>query len=333
MPRTGFAISAHFQAVDFVELAQAAEARGYDTFWLTEGGGRDAVSPLAYIAAHTKRIKLGTGILTIYSRTPGMLAQTASALDQLSNGRFVLGLGTGHKAAVESGQGVPFVKPVTRMRDYVTIIKRALKDSEVSYKGGVYSVPSFTLGRRFTRPNLPVYIATLGGPLAELAGELADGVLPLMATPQGIGELRERIAAGAKRAGRDPKAIDVACFIIACASDDQRAAEWEARMQVARYARQPFYQKMLRVGGFASEAETMAKVWQANDNDQAARAVTDRMVESLTLFGPAAEWKHRLEVFRKAGVTQPVVYGASFGPDPKASLLHAIRMLSEADLR
>ncbi|MEE9284471.1 MAG: LLM class flavin-dependent oxidoreductase [Dehalococcoidia bacterium] len=332
MPRTGFAFPTGTAAAHIVETAKAAEAHGFESFWLTEGGGKDSISQLAFVAAHTHRIKLGTGIVTIFSRTPVMLAQTAVGMSELSGGRFVLGLGAGHEASVQRSQGQRFTRPATRMEDYIRIIKTLLREGRTSYQGQEVSVEEFRLFGAQTPVEAPVYVATLGGPLARVAGALADGVLPLMASPQGIQRLREHIEEGARAAGRDPASVDIACFIIACASSDSAAAEAEARRQVARYGSLPFYQRMLRLSGFEAEVDRFVDAQASGDQARLPDLVTDRMLEALTLTGPASRWRETIDRFRAAGVTLPIVYAAPVGPDGNASLLQAARTLTPDDL-
>ena len=333
MPRTGFATPTGSAASTVAAVAQAAEAQGYDSFWLTEGGGKDSISQLGCLAGLTNRIRLGTGIITTFARTPVLIAQTALGLDDLSDGRFILGLGTGHRASVETGQGQDFARPVARMADYIHIITTLLNDGHVSYQGKAVSVEGFRMAPSGRRPNVPIYIATLGGPTARLAGRVAQGVLPLMASPEGIERLREGIAQGAKEADRSPAEIDVACFIIACASTDLAAAEAEARRQVARYGSLPFYQKMLRHSGFGDEVDRFQEAQNAGNGDRLPDLVSDRLLEAVTLVGSADEWRTRLRRFRTAGVTHPVVYAASVGEDHEGSLLQAVRMLPKEELR
>lgn len=259
-----------------------------------------------------------------------MIAQTAAGMHDLSGGRFVLGLGTGHKMAVERGQGQPFAHPAARMEDYVRIIKALLRDGKASYRGKVVSAEDF---RIMGGPSpVPVYIATLGGPLARVAGSVADGVVPLMASPQGVQRLREHIATGARAAGRGPAEVDVACFIVACASSDAREAETEARRQVGRYGSLPFYQKMLRLSGFEKEMDRFVQAQHSGEAAKLPDLVSDRMLEELTLTGPTARWRATLARFRAVGVTLPIVYAAPAGPDARASLLQAARALPSADL-
>ncbi len=324
MKRIGFAISAALDTTDLLDVVKAAERSGYDSFWLTEGGGRDSISQLAVLAHNTSTIRLGTGIITIYSRSPSLIAMSAASLDEISGGRFILGLGTGHKSGVERSHGVPFQKPASRMRDYISIIKGALKDKRVSYLGTAYSVEEFRLGVNTPISGVPIYVAALGKALSEVAGEVADGVLPLLASPNYIREMASFISSGAKRAGRDPASVDIACFIISSASDSLSEAEQEARRQIARYGAMPFYQRTLKEDGFAPEVERISKAWTAGDSAEAAKRVSERMLESLALVGKPKQWQERIKKFQEAGVTLPIVYATYFGADPKAALLQAV---------
>ncbi|MCH8284176.1 MAG: LLM class flavin-dependent oxidoreductase, partial [Chloroflexi bacterium] len=281
MPRTGFAFPTGTAAAHVVEVARAAEAQGFESFWLTEGGGKDSISQLAYVAAHTDRIKLGTGIITIFSRTPVMIAQTTVGLNELSGGRFILGLGSGHEASVERGQGQRYVKPSTRMADYIRIIKSLLRDGHVSYQGEAVSVEDFRLIGAETPVEAPVYVATLGGPLARVAGALADGVLPLMAGPEGIRRLREHIAEGARAAGRDPAAVDVACFIIACASDDASAAEAEVSSSESEPELEPEPESKSPPPAVGEKASASVSDDRIEDRDSRLLPITNRALRGV----------------------------------------------------
>ena len=331
MPKTGFAFPTGYSAQVAVEVAQASEAQGYESFWLTEGGGKDSISQLAYIAGQTTSIKLGTAIITIFGRTPVLIAQTSMSLDELSGGRFILGLGTGHQASVENHQGQSFVSPGARMVDYINVIRTLLSNGRVVYQGKAVSVAEFRMAGGGGL-HVPIYLATLGGPLARTAGRLGQGVLPLMANPAGIERLCGHIAEGAKQVGRDPSDVDVACMIIACASDDEAAAEAEARRQVARYGSLPFYQKMLRLGGFEQDVDRFVEAQNAGEAHRLPELVSDRMLEEVTLLGPVDRWRSTLAKFRAAGVTQPIIYAAAVGNDHRGSLLQAVLTLTAEDL-
>lgn len=333
MPRTGFAFPLAVQSSVVVDVARAAEAQGYESFWVTEGGGKDAISQLAYVAAQTSRIKLGTGIMTIFSRTPVLIGQTAHGMAQLSNNRFLLGLGTGHKASVEASQGVKFSKPLSRMSDYISVVRQILQNGRAAYEGEVVNVPNFEfrIGADEPLKDVPIYIATLGGPGAQLAGQIADGVVPLMASPMGVASLREDIVNGARSAGRDPTEIDIAPFIIAVAGDDASLVERELRANVSRYARLPFYQKMLRVSGYGKEVTAIQEAQKNGQGKHIPELLSDEMLEAVTLSGPVERWRSTLQSYRAAGATHPIVYAAPSG-DPRTSLIKAVQTLEAADL-
>ncbi len=320
----GFAVSTPLPIKDLIALAQAAEAQGYESFWITEGTARDAISQLGALAVNTSRIRLGTGIINIYSRTPSLVALTASTLSEISGGRFILGLGAGHKLSIEDNHGMPFRNPVQRMEDYVRIIKTALKERHVSYAGSTVSVPDFRILTPGQEPDPPIYIATLAQRMGQLAGRLADGALPHMATPQGVQEVAANVREGAKAAGRDPSEVDIACFIIACASNDDGAPEAEARRHIARYAAMPLYQNMLRRGGYGEEADTMARDWASGNGEAAARSVSDAMLEELTLAGHPANWQRTISRYRAAGATQMILYGCPAGANATDSLMETL---------
>ncbi|MBI2936470.1 MAG: LLM class flavin-dependent oxidoreductase [Chloroflexi bacterium] len=330
MPRTGFAISTPMLIQDLVDVAKAAELHGYESFWLTEGTGnsKDAISQLSVLARETRAIKLATGIVHVWTRSAPIMAMTAASLDEISGGRFILGLGTGHRASVERIHGIPFTKPLARTRDYTVIIKRALAGELVDYQGESRPALGFRLSYldvlKDHQPKVPVYIAALGPQMAEMAGEVADGIVPYLATPEHIRELVNDVRAGLRKAGRPSDAVDIACFIIACASPDQKAAFEEARRQLALYSRAPFYQNVLKRGGYAQEVEAIASAWASGDVAKATKAVPDRMVESLALVGTAAQWHQTLKRFRDAGVTLPIVYALPVGSNAKASILQAL---------
>ena len=315
----GFALAAPLPVKDLVALAQAAEHKGYTSFWVTEGGARDSISQLGALAVGTSRIKLGTGIVNIFSRTPSLMALTASTLAELSNGRFILGLGAGHKFAIEGYHGVPFARPVARMEDYIRIIKAGFRERRVSYTGKVFSVSNFQIAAPRQASDPPIYIATLADRMGRLAGQLADGVLPLLATPQGVTEVIANVQAGAEAVGRDSAQVDIACV-----SSDLAAAEAEARRQISRYGTMPFYQNMLRRGGYGKESDALAQAWLARDSGKAAQVVSDAMLNDLALVGPPARWRQTLQKFRDAGVTHPVIYAAPVGEDSTGSLMEAL---------
>ena len=197
---------------DSIGLAQFAESLGYDMVWVPEGGGSDSITRLAAFAGATRTVRLGTGILPVFSRTPALTAMTALGMHVVSGSRFTLGLGVGHRGSAEGIHGIPFRRPMTRMRETVEVVRQLLKGDRVSYQGRLFNVKDGSLGYG-GEFNVPIYIAALGPQMLELAGELADGVLLNWAAPSYLEQAMEHLNIGAARAGRDLEEISVACYI------------------------------------------------------------------------------------------------------------------------
>ena len=311
MGRTGFAIGGQIPRNDVVELVQAAETRGFETFWFTEGSGKDALAQIAGVGPVTSKIKLGTGIVIHYTRTPSLLAMTLITLDEITNGRVILGLGTG-SPKVKDSHGVAFEKPLGLMRDYVTIIKSALKGERVSHNGQAYSVNGFQLGFPAPRPNAPVYVAALNPSITRLAGEVSDGVIFYVMTPDAVKDVLPYLRLGAKEAGRKPSDITVTCFILANPDDSEKGIH-ALKLQLAGFAASPPYKRRLSESGFSKEIEDAAKALADGDSNRAAKAISDRMAESIAFIGNPSKWNDLINKYRAAGVDEPIIFptGAS----------------------
>ena len=195
---------------DSVELAQLAESRGYEMVWVPEGSGRDSLTQLAFLACHTGAVKLATGILPVYYRTPMLTAMSAAGLSDLSQGRFVLGLGVGHRPSVEGIHGIRFRRPLAHMRETITLVRSLLDGERVSLAGRVFNVDGASLGAAAPEQRTPIYVAALGPQMLELTGELADGVLLNWTASNYLERAIHHLRRGAEKAGRDPSEIDVA---------------------------------------------------------------------------------------------------------------------------
>ena len=193
---------------DSLELALLAESRNYEMVWVPEGGGRDSLTQLTYLAANTSNIGLATGILPIYYRTPMLTAMSAAGLGTLSEGRFILGLGVGHRPSVEGTHGIPFRRPLTHMRETITLVRRLLDCEQVTLTGRVFNVASATLGAAAPGQRVPIYVAALGPQMLELTGELADGVLLNWTASRYLESAIQHLHRGAEKAGRDPSEIE-----------------------------------------------------------------------------------------------------------------------------
>jgi F420-dependent oxidoreductase-like protein len=294
---------------ELVELVKLAEDRGYEAVFVPESWGYDAVTTLAELAVQTRRIKLGTGILPIWSRTPALLAMTAASLDELSSGRFILGLGISGPIVIQDWHGVAFERPIQRTREAIAVIRLALAGERVTHDGEIFRVQRFRLGFHPPRPSIPIYLASIGPKNLRLTGEVADGWLPIYCSPEGLTSMAEEVAAGAKAVGRDPTAIEVAPYILACLSDDPEVGRHLARRHLAYYigGMGTFYFNLMQRSGFGQEAEAIQAAWKRGDRAEAAGQLSDTMLEALSLTGDRATCGAQLDRFRSAGATLPIL--------------------------
>jgi probable F420-dependent oxidoreductase len=294
-----------------IDLARMAEARGYESIWVPEGSGKEAFAQLTAYALSTQRIHLGTGIATIFTRTPALLAMTAGTLDQISGQRAILGLGIGHKPGIEQGHGVVFTRPMQRMREYVAIIRAILRGGPMP-ETSLCPIKRFRLEFTPARPTLPIYIAALGPRMCQLAGEVADGVLMNWATMAYVKDAIANVRLGAERAGRQPEEIDIACYIRAAVGPDARAVKQALARETVRYISLDFYRQMFNQSGFAEDTEAVMKVLPQGI-EAAAEQISDGMLQAVAITGNQEECRTRLAAYRALGVTHPVVAPVAVG--------------------
>jgi coenzyme F420-dependent oxidoreductase len=301
---------------EIVEIVQQAEALGYDSVWAGESWGRDSFTWLTQLACHTSRIKLATGIATVYSRSPALIAQTVASLDELSAGRVILGLGTSGPIVIENWHGIAFDRPLRRTREYIDVIRLVLSGERVNYQGEILRLKGFRLPFTPIRRSVPIYVASLGPQNLRLTGELADGWLPIYLDANHLPEFQRHLADGAHKAGRTLGAIDVAPYILSCVSDDVEAAYSLVTSHLAYYigGMGMFYANLIARYGFADEVRRVREAWGKGDRQAAARQVTDTMVAHMAICGSPQEGRGQLEKYRATGVTLPIVsfaHGAS----------------------
>ncbi|SHF47511.1 probable F420-dependent oxidoreductase, Rv3520c family [Jatrophihabitans endophyticus] len=307
-------------------LVQEAERLGYSVVWVAEAYGSDAVTVLTWIAAQTSTIDVGSAILQIPARTPTMTAMTAATLDSLSGGRFRLGLGVSGPQVSEGWHGVRFAKPLARTREYVDIVRLALARERVEYHGATYELPlpdgpgkALHLMLHPTREDLPLYLAAIGPRNLELAGEIADGWLPVFFAPAHADQLLDRVAAGRAKAGRDLDGFDVAATVPLVVGDDATACADPVRGYAALYVggmgsrEQNFYNALAGRMGFEDAAATVQELYLAREYDAAAAAVPVEFIDGTSLLGPVERIADRMVEFAEAGVTTLSVapYGAT----------------------
>jgi alkanesulfonate monooxygenase SsuD/methylene tetrahydromethanopterin reductase-like flavin-dependent oxidoreductase (luciferase family) len=287
-----------------IQRAKAADAAGVHSIWVAEAWGRDAFTTLTLLAEHTKRVRLASGIVNTYSRTPGALAQHFATLDELSDGRMIIGLGTSGPQVIEHFHGVAFDPPLTRMREYVDIINLLMAGQPLNYDGKLYKLKrGFTLRFEPPRKHVPIYIASLNQRSVEFTAQKADGWLPVMIP---LGRLKQAIAdfrAMAARAGRDPKSIAIKSpSTIHVTGDPDRARALQAGTLSFYAARMgTFYAEQLTRFGFGDDVRKIREAWTAGGPKAATEAVSRRLLDEMGYVGGVGGARERLAAEAEAG--------------------------------
>ncbi len=292
-----------------------AERMGAATVWSAEAWAFDGVTPLAYLAAKTDRIRLGSGILQVGTRTPALIGMTAMALHSMSGGRFVLGLGTSGPQVIEGWHGVPFDRAVTRTRETIEVTRMVMRGQTVAYEGELYRLPlpggEGKALRSGATPveDIPIYIASLGPKNLELTGELADGWLGTSFIPEHANVFFDRIRAGAERAGRTIDEIDLQAGGGVQFTDDVDAT-LDARKRGLAFSlgamgsrQHNFYNAAYRRQGYADEAAAIQRLWLDGKRDEARALVPDEMVRLTSMVGTEEMVRDRVRAYRDAGIT------------------------------
>jgi F420-dependent oxidoreductase-like protein len=310
---------------DGVALAQEAERLGFDSVWTAESYGSDALTPLVWIGALTSRIKLGTGILQMPARAPAMAAMTAVTLDHLSGGRVLLGLGLSGPQVVEGWLGQPYGKPLTRTREYIEIVRRIwAREAPLDFQGEEYHIPvqgGTGLGKPLKlivhplRPRIPIYLAAIGPKNIELAGEIADGWLPVFLAPTKEQAYLEPLRAGlARRQASEP--FDIAATVTVVLGDDAEACRRFVKPMLALYiggmgARgKNFYNDLACRYGYEAAAHEIQDLYLAGQKQEAAAAVPDALVDEVALCGPKERIAELLTTWKASPVTT-IICGAA----------------------
>jgi alkanesulfonate monooxygenase SsuD/methylene tetrahydromethanopterin reductase-like flavin-dependent oxidoreductase (luciferase family) len=300
---------------DTFAYAKLADERGFDSVWFPEITWSDAFSLATAAAMSTKRIRLATGVVGIYGRSPALMAMSVAGLDELSGGRAILGLGTQARTYVELWHSAKFVKPVTRMRDYVRAVKKIMQNpfKVTYYKGDVFDIQGFVLTVKPRAERIPIYVAAIGPQMQRVAGQVADGVLGYLYSVKYVKEkLIPNLREGAEASGRDlrKEGFDIALGLPALVGDSDECYEM-IKPIVATFAvaagSSPFYRTILEDLGFSDNVRAVTERMMDGDVQGAVKHIPDEMARQVTLCGTAAEIKRRLEEYRAAGVTLPVL--------------------------
>jgi 5,10-methylenetetrahydromethanopterin reductase len=324
--RIGVAFSGGLAPSEIVECVKLAETLGYESAWVAEGHGGDQFSVLGACAVATRRIRLGTSISSVFVRSAPTIGMAAATVDELADGRFVLGLGGSHRVQVEPEHGIPFVKPTARLRDTIEIVRALVRDGVVSHRGETVTIERFDLWFPPRRPQIPIYVAALFPTMLEIAAELAEGVLLTWPTPHTIARAVEHVGIGARRAGRAATAVDVASLIPCAVARTAAAARDALRPAVGLYAGFfPRYNRLLAEAGFGDAVRAIKDAFDRGGRDAAAVKVPDELIDAVALAGTPETCRERIEAYRRAGLALPIVSPRVSGPDGVHMAMAAIR--------
>jgi F420-dependent oxidoreductase-like protein len=330
-------------AAEQLELVREAERLGYDSVWTAEAYGSDAVTILAWLAAQTERIKLGSAILQMPGRSAAMTAMTAATLDQLSGGRVLLGIGTSGPQVAEGWHGQRFARQLQRTREYVEVVRMALRRERVRFDGETLQLPlpdgpgkALKLTIAPVQERIPVYIAAIGPKNTTLTAEIADGWIPTLFSPEHVAEFRPLLQEGFARAGdgRSFAGFDIAPTVQTLVSDDRAAARDAMRPYLALYVggmgsrRQNFYNALVQRYGFEDAAREVQDLYLEGRKEDAAAALPGELIDAVSLCGPADVVRERLAMFRDAGVGTLMISPMSWSFEDRRRQLRLIADLA-----
>lgn len=308
MARLGIGLSGGLTAREIVACARLAEDLGYESVWIPEGHGGDQFALLAACATATRRVRLGTAISSVFVRSAPTIAMAAATVDDLSDGRTVLGLGSSHRVQVEPEHGVPYGRPIQRVRDTVEVVRALLRDGAVSHHGETLAIERFDLWFAPRRREIPVYLGAVFGPMLEVCGELAQGAILTLSTLDSGRLAAEHVARGARRAGRSPDAVEIASLLSCSVAPSREEARAPLRPALAFAAGFfPRYNRLVAGHGFAAEAAAIREAWQRGDRGAAAQSVSDALVDAVCVLGTADACRERIEAYRRSGIALPIV--------------------------
>ena len=324
---------------DQLRIVREAEQLGYDSVWAAEAYGSDTATVLGWLAGHTSSIRLGSGIFQMPGRSAAMTAMTAATIDQLSGGRMLLGIGSSGPQVAEGWHGQRFAKQLQRTREYVAVLRMALARDRVEFHGETLQLPlpdgpgkALKLTISPVQERIPIYIAAIGPKNTALAGEIADGWIPTLFSPEHVSELRPLLEEGAARSGKSLDGFDIAPTVNVFVTDDLAAARDAMRPFIALYVggmgsrEQNFYNRVVQRYGFEAEAQTIQDLYLEGKREEAMAAIPEKLIDTVSLCGPRDVVRERIGVYRDAGVgTLGVTPIAFTAPDR----LEQLRLVAE----
>src|SRR3954470_13850766 len=324
---------------DQLDLVRTAEETGWDSVWAAEAYGSDTATVLAWLAAQTSSIRLGSGIFQMPGRSPAMTAMTAATLDILSNGRMMVGIGSSGPQVAEGWHGQRFGKQIQRTREYIGILRKALARERLEFDGEVYELPlpdgpgkALKLMISPIQERMPIYLAAIGPNNTRLAGEIADGYMPFIFAPERVSDARDLLEEGAARSGRSLDGLDIAPTVNVSIDDDVERARDVMRPVLALYIggmgsrKQNFYNQAVQRIGFEDAAREVQDLYLDGKKEEVAAALPGELIDKITLCGPPERIKDRLDAYRDAGVGTMIINPMSFVPDERVQM---VRRLAE----
>jgi F420-dependent oxidoreductase-like protein len=333
----GFGIGADEQ----LQIVQEAERLGYDSVWAAEAYGSDAATVLAWLAAGTSKIKLGSAIFQMPGRSPAMTAMTAATIDQLSGGRMVLGIGSSGPQVAEGWHGQRFGRQLQRTREYVAVVRKALARERLEFSGETLELPlpdgpgkALKLMISPVQERIPIYLAAIGPKNTALAGEIADGWIPTFFSPEHVADFRALLAEGAARSGRSLHQFEMAPTVQSYVSDDREMARNLMRPGLALYIggmgsrKQNFYNNLVKRYGFEAAADEIQDLYLDGKKAEAAEAIPDELIDQVSLCGPKDVVRERIAAFRDAGVGTLMVSPMAFTVEDRIEQLQLVAELA-----
>jgi 5,10-methylenetetrahydromethanopterin reductase len=290
------------------ELARLAEANGFDCAWGGEANNKDPTVMLSAIAAVTTRLKIGSAIYHILGRTPATLALQAAGLDELSGGRFLLGIGSSNPT-IARWHGQVLDRPLGRVREYIDIVRAAIRGEKLDFDGNFFTAHNFKIAFKPSGRAIPIYVAAFGPKMTRLAGRIADGVVINMANPAEIRRISDEVRKGAEEAGKDPRDMQIICKIRCSIGGSSAAARDALSHALTYYALADYYRDLLGRMGFAAEVEAMRSAWKTGGFHSARKLVSDRMFTDLPLVAATSvhEILEQIRPYAAAGATRIIL--------------------------
>jgi len=326
-------------SADQLNIVQEAERLGYDSVWAAEAYGSDTATVLGWLAGQTTKIRLGAGIFQMPGRSPAMTAMTAATIDQLSGGRMILGIGSSGPQVAEGWHGQRFAKQLQRTREYVAVVRMALARERVEFHGETLELPlpdgpgkALKLTIAPVQERIPIYLAAIGPKNTALAGEIADGWIPTLFSPEHVSELRPLLEEGAARSGKSLDDFDIAPTVNVFVTDDLQSARDAMRPFIALYVggmgskSQNFYNKVVQRYGFHDAAKQIQELYLEGKREEAMAAIPDALIDTVSLCGPKEHVRERLAVYRDAGVGTLGVTPTAFTAPER---LEQLRLIAE----